>query len=101
MKIVVVRSPKLLAGIFRMVFHIKKSDAAAEEPKTAAFPWWKGGGCHILHMQQNVSITIRCIKNCLRKSEGSSLLDSFYQKRLCVLYCCTAVHLYWFNSQSR
>ncbi len=30
MKIVVVRSPRLLAGIFRMVFHIKKNDAAAE-----------------------------------------------------------------------
>ncbi len=30
MKIVVVRSPKLLAGIFRMVFHIKKNDTTAE-----------------------------------------------------------------------
>ncbi|MBQ8079210.1 MAG: stage V sporulation protein SpoVM [Oscillospiraceae bacterium] len=26
MKIVVIRSPKLLSGIFRLVFHIKKED---------------------------------------------------------------------------
>jgi len=30
MKIVVVRSPKLLAGIFRLMFHIKKEEEATE-----------------------------------------------------------------------
>lgn len=30
MKIVVVRSPKLLSGIFRLLFHIKKEPDSAE-----------------------------------------------------------------------
>lgn len=30
MKIVVVRSPKLLSGIFRLLFHIKKDSGATE-----------------------------------------------------------------------